>query len=319
MSPTNVALVKLFQADQALRAAKNRLDNASHSVRVQERRIVELDERLRLAQSQLREHQARVAELDLDVKARDEKIERLRRQQQNAKNHKEYQAFLTEINTEKIDKGKIEDELLQVMESVEKSQKETRELGALLTSDQKKCEETRQQLAGRLAELQAEVDRLIPAREQAAAAVPPKAMDMFERLCERYDGEAMAAIAKPDRRHEEYVCTACNMSLVADIYNRLRVRDEPVICPNCRRMLFVPVDLPPDVAVNTRPRERRERREKVAPASIGRQTSAADVSRSIGAAEDEAAPEAPDSPEPTENPVVDTAPVPPGEPQPKTS
>src|SRR5512138_2994683 len=102
MSPTNVALVKLFQADQALRAAQNRLDGASHSVRVQERRIAELNERLRLAQAQLRENQARAAELDLDVKTREAHIDKLRQQQQNAKNHKEYQAFLTEISTEKI-------------------------------------------------------------------------------------------------------------------------------------------------------------------------------------------------------------------------
>ena len=55
MGPTNVALVKLYQADQALRAAQGRLDSASRSVRVQERRIAELNEKLKLTQQQLRE------------------------------------------------------------------------------------------------------------------------------------------------------------------------------------------------------------------------------------------------------------------------
>lgn len=300
MSPTNVALAKLFQADQALRAAQNRLESASHSVRVQERRIAELNEKLRLSQAQLREHQGKAGELDLDIKTRDAHIDKLRQQQQNAKNHKEYQTFLTEINTEKIDKGKVEDELLKAMEAVEHSQKESSELSAHLAAEQKKCEQTKQQLASRLAELQTEVDRLTPAREEAARQVPPRAMDMFDRLAERYEGEAMAAIAKPDRRREEYVCTACNMTLVADIYNRLNVRDEPVVCPNCRRLLFVPVDLPPDQALN-KPRERRERREKVAPATVGRQTSAADISRSISAGnggEEEPAEEPTSEPEP---------------------
>jgi uncharacterized protein YbaR (Trm112 family) len=42
------------------------------------------------------------------------------------------------------------------------------------------------------------------------------------------------------------------MSLVADIYNRLHSRDEMVICPNCRRMLYIPDELPPELALNTK-------------------------------------------------------------------
>jgi hypothetical protein len=76
---------------------------------------------------------------------------------------------------------------------------------------------------------------------------------MFDRMSERFDGEAMAAIAKPDRRREEYVCTACNMDLVVDVYNKLHARDELVFCPSCRRILYIPDDLPPEVAIKGRP------------------------------------------------------------------
>jgi predicted nucleic acid-binding Zn-ribbon protein len=253
MGPTNVALVKLFQADQALRAAQGRLDSASRSVRVQERRIADLNEKLKLTQQQLREQQSKAANLDLDMKSRDVRIEKLRTQQQNSHNHKEYQAFLTEINTEKIDKGKVEEEWLKVMEVVEKLQNEVKALAQQLEADTKTCEQTKIQLGGRLSELQAEVDRLKPVRDEAAAAAPSKARDSFERLADRYEGEAMASIGKPDRRREEYICNSCNMSLVADIYNRLHSRDEMVLCPNCRRMLYIPDELPPELALNTKP------------------------------------------------------------------
>jgi hypothetical protein len=76
---------------------------------------------------------------------------------------------------------------------------------------------------------------------------------MFDRMSDRFDGEAMAAIAKPDRRREEYVCTACNMDLVVDVYNKLHSRDELVFCPSCRRILYIPDDLPPEVAIKGRP------------------------------------------------------------------
>ena len=120
MGPTNVALVQYYQADQKVRAAQARLEAATKDVRIQERKVNELAEKHRLAAATLKELQSKSAQLDLDVKSRDGHIEKLRTQQQNAHNNKEYQAFLVEINTEKVDKTKIEDQLLAVMEQVEK-------------------------------------------------------------------------------------------------------------------------------------------------------------------------------------------------------
>jgi uncharacterized protein len=286
MGPSNVALVKLYQADRDWREAEARLESASRTVRVQERRIADLGERLRLSQVKLREQQAAAAQLELDMRVREERIERLRTQQQTAKSHREYQAFLTEINAEKIDKGKVEEQALAAMEVAETIQGEIRDLSAQLDGEQKKHAQTKAELAGRLAELQAEVDRLRPLREQAAAQAPPKGINIFERLVERYEGEAMAAIGKPDRRREEYICSGCNMSLVADVYNRLHTRDDLVQCPSCRRLLYIPDDLPPETAIH-KPKERRERTIKGGPAAMTRQVSAADISRSITPESDE--------------------------------
>ena len=109
MGPTNIALVKLSQSDQSLREAQGRLEAVSRDVRVQERKVNDLVERQKLSQSKLKEQQSQSAQLDLDIKTRDDHIERLRNQQQNAKTNREYQAFLVEINTEKLDKSKSEE------------------------------------------------------------------------------------------------------------------------------------------------------------------------------------------------------------------
>jgi len=257
MGPTNVALVKLFQADQQLREAQSRLDAASKGVRIQERRTNDLAERIKLAQTQLREQQASNANLDLDIKSRDAHIEKLRAQQQLAKNNKEYQAFLIEINTSKVDRAKVEEETMKVMEQVEKLQNELKELNTQHEAERTKLEQMRAQIGGTVKQLQSEIDQLKPARDQAAAAVPAKGKQAFERLADRYEGEAMASLSRPDRRREEYVCTSCNMDLVADIYNKLHTRDDLVYCPNCQRILYIPDDLPPEMAVNKR-KERKE-------------------------------------------------------------
>src|SRR3954447_11493347 len=240
MGPTNVALVKLFEADRKLRDAQEKLDTASHNVRIQERRAQDLAEKLRLAQQSQKEQQAKAAQLDLELKARDQQIEKLRTQKQAAKNNKEYQALLIEINTRKLDKTKVEEQAMAAMEAVEKHKAEVAVLSTQVQAEREKLETMKAQSGDALAKLQADVDATRPERVAAEADVPAQARDIFNRLADRYEGEAMAGIDRPDRRKEEYLCTACNMDLVRDIYNKLKNRNEVVFCPNCQRILFIP-------------------------------------------------------------------------------
>jgi uncharacterized protein len=280
MGPTNVALVKLYKADQQLRAAQARLEAASKDVRVQQRRVDGLAENHRLAQSKLMEARSKAGQVELDLKTRDAHIEKLRLQQQNAKNNKEYQAFLVEINTGKVDKGKVEEELIRLLEQVEKGQAEEKDLSAQLAAETAKLATLQQEIGTKLATLQAEIEALRAPWNQAHEAVPPKAREIFDRLAERHEGEALSAIGKPDRRREEYVCSACNMELVTDVYNKLHSRDELLFCPSCRRVLFIPDELPPETAVHKKktPKPRKVPQVGAAPRS---QESAIDVLNSL--------------------------------------
>ena len=146
----------------------------------------------------------------------------------------------------------------------------------------------RAEIGGRVAELQKEADALKPERDAAAKAVPAKARDAFERLADHFDGEAMSALTKPDRRREEYACSICNMDLVTDVYNKLHSRDELVFCPSCHRILYIPEDLPVELAVN-KVKEKKEPRTKAGGAATNRQTAAQDVLKSIAVEESDAA------------------------------
>ena len=138
MGPTNVALVKMYQADQKLREAQGRLDATTKNVRIQERRTRDLTEKINAAQAQLKEKQAHAANLDLDLRSRDAHIEKLRGQQQSAKNNKEYQAFLIEINTGKVDRNKIEEDAIALMGDNEKVSAEIKEMQAQLEGERAK-------------------------------------------------------------------------------------------------------------------------------------------------------------------------------------
>src|SRR3954471_1647603 len=146
MGPTNLALVKLFRADQELRAAQENYDTAARSVRLLERRVNDLSGKLSALQLALREQQSKAGNMELDLKTRDAHIEKLRTQQQQAKTNKEYQVFLTEINLGKVDRNKVEEELMGAMEVVERTQGEVKTLHAQLDEEQKKLTTIKAQL-----------------------------------------------------------------------------------------------------------------------------------------------------------------------------
>lgn len=303
MGPTNTALVNLFRAERDLREAQERLDAATKNVRLQQRRVTDTSDKLKALQQKVKEQQSKIGNYDLDIKSRDAHIEKLRNQQQVARNNKEYQAFLVEINTAKVDKAKAEEESLKVMESLEKDQAAAAELTTAVASEQEKLATLQAGIGDKTKNLQEEVGRLTPLRDELASKLSPKAKDAFFRLADRYDGEAMSPLVRPDKRVEEYLCTACHMELVRDVYNRLHTRDDLVFCTSCGRILYIPEELTPEAAVN-KPKEKKELKKKAPPAAIGRQSSAADVLRSIQVEEDEPATPASATPEaatPTES------------------
>src|SRR5436190_18775524 len=158
MGPTNIALVKLYDADQKLREAQGRLDATTRNVRIHERRVRDLTDRIHTSQTDLNKKQAHAGTLDVDLKSRDAHIEKLRTQQQQAKNNKEYQAFLIEISTGKVDRNKVEEDAIKVLEGIEKMQAELKGLQEQLQGEQDKATTMKSQITGQTAALQAEID-----------------------------------------------------------------------------------------------------------------------------------------------------------------
>jgi hypothetical protein len=95
------------------------------------------------------------------------------------------------------------------------------------------------------------------------------------------------------------------MDLVQDMYNRLHTRDEITFCPNCRRILYIPDDLPPDKAVHKKKPAKEPKGRGNIGAAAPRQQSAADVLNSIQEEQEpettspsDEVPAAPSNPEP---------------------
>lgn len=212
----------------------------------QERRVTAQRKKLKLAQdaieaerTNLRKSQAQFDALDLDIKGRSTNIERLREHLNSVRTNKDYAAVLSKMNTEKADASKLEAKALEMMQSLEARKKALAEQEAAAGGDREKLDEyqaqleqARQSFSGRLAQLEAR-------RNDALELLDGEIVAQFNRLSERYEGEALAEVERTNPRRDEFICSGCHMSLRVEVANMLKSSDEIVTCKSCGRILFM--------------------------------------------------------------------------------
>lgn len=236
-------LLSLYRIDQQIQGLTTRVNAARRYYEAQQRQLTELESRRSAAQTQARQLSATAANLETDVKGLDQRIEELRKRMNEAQSAKEYKAVLTELNTVKADRERIETEAIESLSKVDAMNAQIAEIEAEIEQRRKVHDVAAQQLDSEKGEIASRLEELKSRRTQAAAAVPAEAMAEFEQLARRNEGEAMAEIIEEDRRRQEYCCGACNMTVPVEVVSVLLSRATTANCPSCRRILYLSEEL----------------------------------------------------------------------------
>jgi predicted nucleic acid-binding Zn-ribbon protein len=234
------ALLKLNRVDGQLRGLRRRLDAAERYFNAQSRQHDEIRQRQTELETRKRGVEARVANLETGGAAVDEQLEKFRADLNAAVNNKQYSAVLTEMNTVKLERGKIDDAILERLDEVEQIDQELEEVRKQVDERRKVCEVARTQLEERRTDVGERLAELEAERDLAAADVPGEALGVFEEMARNYDGEAVAAVEEIDRRNREYACEACSMHIPFEQVAVLTASaDQLVRCTACGRILYM--------------------------------------------------------------------------------
>jgi uncharacterized protein len=237
-------LRELFLLDQQVRGMRARLDAAT----VRENALRGKLDRLAQQRNELAEQhklvQAKAAGLEHQARDVETRIARLREQMNSVKNNKEYSALLIEVNTIKLEKGKLEDEALDQMAKVETLAQELKQFDAQVGEQEKLVALAKAEVAAAKAEVGTQLDELRQKRDAAEQEVPQESRAQFNRVAVAHDGETMAPVIEESRRHLEYSCGGCYMSIPVERVNALTKNDDQVvICPSCGRILYLDQEL----------------------------------------------------------------------------
>jgi predicted nucleic acid-binding Zn-ribbon protein len=239
MGPVLNGLIKLQSVEDRLRAAKAKLARSRRSIAIQENQVRSLQSALEAKKEEVQLTRVQSDRLELELKARDQEVSKLRASLNSAKTNKEYAAVLTQLNTTRADNSKIESQILELMKTVEVDEGECANIRKQIEEQKQELEQTRIRVESSAAEYEAEIAKIQAEWNEVAKAIPRKALDVFNRVAETYDGEAVATITEQEGRSAAFSCGGCYMGVPAESVNVLMTRDDIIRCPNCTRILVL--------------------------------------------------------------------------------
>lgn len=236
-------LLRVFRVDQQLSGLQSRLRAAERFLEEQTKQLDQIKSKRDAIAGQLKLLQAQAANHEGEMARFDARIETLREQMNQAKTNKEYKAFLTEVNTFKVERGAAEtaalelmtkaDDLKKQIEVLEAQTQERTKLRQVAADDRQKRDE---EIRDRLNELKGERDKLV-------AEVPAPAMALYTELVRVHGDDAMCPVEELDRKSHEYTCGGCQMAVPVETVNALikgTASQAPVTrCVSCGCILFI--------------------------------------------------------------------------------
>ncbi len=228
------------QASMLYRLQTTDLDLARHRTRLKEidnllnndATIAQATEQLAAAEKALKPWQTRARDLELETKSVVEKIQSTDADLYTGRvtSPKALQELQSEIESLKRHQSQLEDNQLEVMLQVE-------DLQGQMTAAQQKLADARAALAsqqidllGEQKRLQAEVAKIQPQRDHSASGIEPTAVATYEKLRQRFRGQAVAVL------HGEG-CSMCGVDQTSMRVQQIRSGKTVVLCESCGRIL----------------------------------------------------------------------------------
>ena len=239
MGPTLDGLIKLQSVENRLRAVKAKLTRCRRNVIIQENLVRTLTNSLEAKKEEMQLTRVQSDRLELELRTRDESIARLRASLNTAKTNKEYAAVLTQLNTTKADNSKIETQILELMKDLEADDAECQKMQQQIDEQKTTLEQTRKEAEKLAAKYQSEIDLIQLEWDSQAKDISKDALEIFNRVAETYDGEALAVTNQHGVKDTAYSCGGCFMGITAETVNLLMTKDDIIRCPNCTRILVL--------------------------------------------------------------------------------
>jgi predicted nucleic acid-binding Zn-ribbon protein len=233
MNETISSLLKLQEMDLALedlRKAKSALGPRRDKIKEDLRKLLAAFED---GKKSLTDAQVQKRTLEADVEAKEQSIRKHTGELNSVKSNDAYKALLSEIDAAKKEKAAVEDGILEVMESLDRLMKESKEREKTLAADKASFDAQLSAVDDEERRLDGEIAGKSAEREAFAAALPEDARKPYDAVRRGRSGFAVLAEAR------DMTCLGCRTRLPPDVVNSAMKGKGIILCESCSRILYV--------------------------------------------------------------------------------
>ena len=153
-------------------------------------------------------------------------------QMMQVKTNKEYSALQQEIASLRADNSVLEDQILGILDEIDRIQTAFREEKIRLAEAEKTLQEKKGELTGRSEKLKSDLHSLNQKRAEILNQAPPDTRNLYDKIIRKKEGLALV-------HADGESCGACRIEIRPQLLNELRLKEALVVCENCSRILYV--------------------------------------------------------------------------------
>lgn len=200
--------------------------------------IERLDEELKTVEQTLEEDGQRLERLKVDHKTKEtalkNSIDNARKTKGRlleVKTNKEYEATLKEIDTVNEKSSAIEDEIIHILEEIDRVSEDLKVKEKKTNDCRFSCEERKKRFEEELNSIDSALTDVLKRRDIVRSRVQEQLLKKFDVIKNRKHGRAVV----PARKE---VCYGCHMNIPPQMYNELQKSDRLILCPHCERIIY---------------------------------------------------------------------------------
>jgi len=128
------------------------------------------------------------------------------------------------------DKVKLEDKMLNLMESIESLESELNDIEKQINQAREDLNKKEKQLQDKLSDLNQDLEEMQARRGELAGKIDQKYLDKYQSLAEKHQGKALARVV-------DDICGGCRVFISSAHRGHLYNPSAMVYCENCGRLL----------------------------------------------------------------------------------
>jgi predicted nucleic acid-binding Zn-ribbon protein len=201
-------------------------------------KLAKIDEKLKTVREAIGEEENRLNELkkkyrsyESDAEMNLSRIKKSREKLNAAKTNKEYQSSLKEIEDLELINSKLEDDMLECLETMDKieaeidtKKKEYAQLTDRVNTEKDLLQQESEEAEKRLIRLNTDWSSL-------KEMIDPVLLEKYNTVKERVGSVAITPV-------KNAVCQGCNVNIPPQLYNELQRLESLMFCPHCQRIIY---------------------------------------------------------------------------------